>query len=50
VTGEMLYKHFNDIKPVSIIKFPTTNERKTSKFAFVYFKTPEDAREVMEII
>jgi hypothetical protein len=24
VTGEMLYKHFNSIKPVSIIKFPTT--------------------------
>lgn len=50
VTGEMLYKHFNDIKPVSIIKFPTDDRRHSKKFAFVYFRTVEDAREVKTVI
>jgi hypothetical protein len=50
VTGEMVYKHFNDIKPVSIIKFPTNKLRLNKGMAFVYFKTAEDAQEVMNII
>lgn len=50
VTGEMLYKHFNNIKPVSIIKFPTGHTRHSKKFAFVYFRTPEDAKEVKLLI
>jgi hypothetical protein len=50
MTGEMIFKHFNDIKPVAVIKFPTTKQRFSKKFAFVYFKTPEDAREVKEVI
>lgn len=44
VTGEMLFKHFNSIKPVSIIKFPTNFNRHSQKIAFVYFRTAEDAR------
>ena len=46
VTGEMLFKHFNQIKPVSIIKFPTNFNRHSQKIAFVYFRTAEDAKEV----
>jgi hypothetical protein len=46
----MLFKHFNDIKPVSIIKFPKTKQRFSKKFAFVYFRTAEDAQEVKDVI
>lgn len=46
----MLYKHFNDIKPVSIIKFSTDKKCPNKKFAFVYFRTPEDAKEVKTVI
>jgi len=50
VTAEMLFKHFNDIKPVNIIKFPTNEKRLSKKFAFVYFRSVEDAKFVKEAI
>ncbi len=46
----MVYKHFNSIKPVSVIKFPTTKQGHSKKFAFVYFKSLEDANEVKAAI
>lgn len=50
ITIEILFNHFNKIKPVSIIKFPTTKERLSKKFAFVYFHSKEDANFVREAI
>ena len=50
ITVEMLFNHFNKIKPVSIIKFPKTKERLSKKFAFVYFHSKEDAAHVREAI
>lgn len=50
MTGEMLFKHFNEIKPVSVIKFPTTKQRFSKKFAFVYFKSPADVAEVKRVV
>ena len=50
ITVELLFNHFNKIKPVSIIKFPKTKERLSKKFAFVYFHSKDDANFVRECI
>lgn len=50
ITVEILFTHFNKIKPVAVIKFPKTKQRVSKKFAFVYFHSKEDANYVREMI